>query len=255
MTAPAAPAGGPGDRTRFVGLAFDRLDLAATLAWIEAALAQDRFAYVVTPNSDHVVRYAREQAQDELLRDAYRGADLVVCDSRILARLSRLSGERLPIAPGSDLTRDLLARGGPWRHLAVIGGDEALHRRLEALYPAYRWSFLTPPFGLRRSPERRAEIQRFVEEAAADIVLFAVGAPQSELCCLEIRRAGRARGVALCIGASLEFVTGVKRRAPRWMQLAGIEWLHRLASEPQRLWRRYLLDSPRVFAIWWRGGR
>ena len=61
-----------------------------------------------------------------------------------------------------------------------------------------------------------------------------------------------AGGTGLCIGASVEFVTGAKRRAPRWMQRLGVEWLHRLLSEPGRLWRRYLVEGPRIFAMAWR---
>jgi N-acetylglucosaminyldiphosphoundecaprenol N-acetyl-beta-D-mannosaminyltransferase len=59
--------------------------------------------------------------------------------------------------------------------------------------------------------------------------------------------------VGLCIGASVEFLSGAKRRAPRWMQRAGLEWLYRLLSEPRRLWRRYLVKGPRVFKLWWAG--
>ena len=94
---------------------------------------------------------------------------------------------------------------------------------------------------------------------AAGIVIavalfFAIGAPQSEIVFAEILERGQARGVALCIGASLEFLTGAKTRAPLWMQRAGLEWLFRLGTEPRRLWRRYLVEGPKIFGIWrrWR---
>jgi N-acetylglucosaminyldiphosphoundecaprenol N-acetyl-beta-D-mannosaminyltransferase len=57
------------------------------------------------------------------------------------------------------------------------------------------------------------------------------------------------QGVALCIGASIEFLLGRKTRAPRWMQMAGMEWIFRLLSEPRRLWRRYLFNGPRILSI------
>jgi exopolysaccharide biosynthesis WecB/TagA/CpsF family protein len=59
---------------------------------------------------------------------------------------------------------------------------------------------------------------------------------------------GRARGLALCVGASLNFITGSERRAPQWMQQAGIEWLYRLLHNPRRLAGRYLIRGPRFFA-------
>src|SRR3546814_15777850 len=89
--------------------------------------------------------------------------------------------------------------------------------------------------GIRHDPAARTAIAEFGEAAAADVVFLAVGAPQSEMVCADIGQRGRARGVALCIGASLEFLTGAKSRAPLWMQRAGFAWLFRLLREPQQI--------------------
>lgn len=242
----------------FLGLRFDPLDQDAAMAAVEAMARQDRFTYVVTPNVDHVVGLARHEA-DGTLRHAYEGADLVLCDSRVLQILARRSGLDLPVVTGSDLTVRLLDdinKVGGWK-IAVVGGDEALLAKLRAIYPAIAWYQHVPPMGVRRDARARQAIADFVEQAAADIVLFAIGAPQSEIVCAQIKERGRARGVALCIGASLEFVTGAKRRAPALLQSLRLEWLFRLLSEPRRLWRRYLVEGPRIFAIWlrWRASR
>jgi exopolysaccharide biosynthesis WecB/TagA/CpsF family protein len=63
-----------------------------------------------------------------------------------------------------------------------------------------------------------------------------------------------ARGVGLCVGAALDFLSGRTERAPKWMRMAGLEWLHRLLSEPGRLWKRYLVAGPKVFSLFaaWR---
>jgi exopolysaccharide biosynthesis WecB/TagA/CpsF family protein len=76
--------------------------------------------------------------------------------------------------------------------------------------------------------------------------------PQQEMIAHAIAAQSGARGTALCIGASIDFLTGRARRAPRWMQRLSIEWLHRLLSDPARLWRRYLIEGPRIFAMAWR---
>lgn len=235
-------------RHAFLGLDFDRLDAQAAARKVLTLARGNRFSYIVTPNVDHVVQLDR--SGDSELAGAYRGADLCLCDSRNLARLARWSGIDLPVVTGSDLTRDLLVTVLPRAKLAVVGGDERIHRDLEALFPRFEWSFHTPPMGIRRDPAARTAIAEFVETVDADVVFLAVGAPQSEMICAEISQRGRARGVALCIGASLEFLTGAKYRAPLWMQRAGFEWLFRLLSEPGRLWRRYLLDGPRIFILW-----
>lgn len=235
-------------RYAFMGLDFDRLDALAAAKKIVALARGNRFSYIVTPNVDHVVQLDR--LNDPALAMAYRNAELCLCDSRNLARLARWSGINLPVVTGSDLTRDLLVAALPSAKIAVVGGDERIHGDLAALFPRFEWTFFTPPMGIRHDPAARTAIAEFVEAATADVVFLAVGAPQSEMVCAEINQRGRARGVALCIGASLEFLTGAKNRAPVWMRRTGFEWLFRLLSEPQRLWRRYLLEGPRIFILW-----
>lgn len=66
---------------------------------------------------------------------------------------------------------------------------------------------------------------------------------------------GDCTGVGLCVGASLDFLGGKARRAPRWMQRVRLEWLHRLAQEPRRMWRRYLVEGPKVLVLWQRWRR
>lgn len=242
---------------RFLGVDFDPLAPGEALAWVAAAAeAADRFAYVVTPNVDHVVML--HEPGPEPWRDGYRAAlaaaDLRLNDSRILARLARLSGLSLPVTPGSDLTRDLVARAaaaGPGRWL-LVGGAPAEADWLRQRLPGHSIAHYDPPMGVRDDPAAQAAIAERVVAERADVTLFAIGAPQSEIVAHAIARRGRARGVALCIGASVEFLSGAKRRAPRLIQRAGLEWLHRLASEPRRLWRRYLVRGPRIFALWWR---
>ena len=95
----------------------------------------------------------------------------------------------------------------------------------------------------------------FVARERADFTLFAIGAPQSEIVAAKCKVDRRCRGVGLCIGASIEFLVDRKRRAPIWMQRLHLEWAFRLLSEPRRLWRRYLVTGPRIFALAWRERR
>ncbi|WP_165961134.1 WecB/TagA/CpsF family glycosyltransferase [Qipengyuania sediminis] len=246
-------------RIAFLGFRFAPLSMEEAVRWAEAQAKDQRFGYIVTPNVDHAVMLGEGGPQP--WRGAYRaaveGADLVLNDSRVLARLARLSGIVLPVTPGSDLTRVLLARaaGREGGTLALVGGGEGELAWLQSALPGWRVAHCDPPMGVRDDPAAQAAIAGFVEAADAEMVLFAIGAPQSEITAHAIARAGRARGVGLCIGASIEFLSGAKARAPRWIQRAGLEWLHRLASEPGRLWRRYLLRGPRVFGLWWQERR
>jgi exopolysaccharide biosynthesis WecB/TagA/CpsF family protein len=81
------------------------------------------------------------------------------------------------------------------------------------------------------------------------LVFLAVGSPRQEALAAAIRATGCATGTGLCIGASLEFIAGAQRRAPVWMQRAGLEWLHRLGCDPKRLVRRYLMDCPAIVPL------
>jgi exopolysaccharide biosynthesis WecB/TagA/CpsF family protein len=252
----AAPGGFP--THAFLGIEFARCGMADALAWIGAAARGDRFAYVVTPNVDHVVMV--NASGDEPWRRAYREAversDLCLNDSRVLARLARLSKIDLGLVPGSDLTPALIGRGiAPGASVALVGGEPREADFLRAVLPEASVAHLSPPMGVRDDPALHDAIAEFVERERADFVFLAMGAPQSEIVARHIAARGRARGVGLCIGASIEFLSGTRRRAPRWMQRLSIEWLFRLLSEPGRLWRRYLVEGPRVFGIWWRQSR
>jgi len=238
-------------RASFLDLEFDRLDKAGAVKAVLALAEGESFAYLVTPNVDHLVRLHRQRADDRLW-SAYRNADLCLCDSRILKTLARLSNVELELVTGSDLTATILESAELFEVAGVIGGDEQLLSDLRARYPAVRWLHHAAPHGIARNLAAQLDVARFVEGCSAGLVFFAVGSPQSELICALISNRGRAAGVGLCIGASLEFLTGAKTRAPRWMQNIGLEWLFRLSSEPRRLWRRYLVEGPAIFRFWWR---
>jgi len=245
----------PRDDVGFLGLHFAALDIDQVAAWVRDALAAPRFRYVVTPNVDHMVRLHNngDAPWHAAFAAAEREADLCINDSRILAKLAGLSGLALPVVPGSDLTRVLIEGGMPTGTIvALIGGSARDATWLQAQLPDATIRHFEPPMGVRDNASAQQAIVDFVEAEQPNLTLFAIGAPQSEIVAHRIQQSGRARGVALCIGASIEFLTGAKRRAPRVMQRLGLEWAFRLLSEPRRLWRRYLVEGPPIFAIWWR---
>ena len=242
-------------RAEFLGLDFDRFDQEAAVEHIVTLMTEPRFSYVVTPNVDHIVQLSRQSGVGEL-QSAYRQAALCLCDSRILQGLAKYSKVDLPLVTGSDLTVRLLRdKRMATARIAVIGGDDELLDSVAQQLPRATFLHHVPPMGVRRNLAAQEAIAAFVESAHCGLALFAIGAPQSELICNLILRRGRATGVALCIGASLEFMIGAKQRAPAWMQRIGAEWLFRLLSEPRRLWRRYLWEGPRIFRLWWRWHR
>ena len=246
-------AAAPDDRRSFLGLRFDPLDTDGAVAWLAARRAGDPFAHVVTPNVDHIVRLesvGRGDPAGERLWHAYEAATLTLCDSRILARLARWCGVTLPLAPGSDLTVRLLDDvAEPGDTIALIGGDAPLLAELRRRYPRLELVQHVPPMGLLGDPAAMAEAARFACAMAPRFLLLAVGSPQQELLAAQIAANRAASGCALCIGASLDFIVGRQRRAPVLLQRMGLEWSHRLVSQPRRLWLRYLVEGPRIFLI------
>jgi exopolysaccharide biosynthesis WecB/TagA/CpsF family protein len=236
----------------FLGLGFHALTTEDAARAIAArARAASRFAYVVTPNVDHVVRL--ELRPD--LRPLYTRAWLTLNDSRILELFAGLTRLRLPAAPGSDVVEALFAHHiRASEPVTVIGGSPETVRALRQRYglSAVRW--FDAPRGLKDDASARAVCVDFIVANPSPFVFLAVGSPQQEMIAAECATRGNATGVALCCGASLEFLSGETARAPRWMRAARLEALHRLASNPMRLWRRYLVDGPRILLIWlkWR---
>lgn len=228
------PLGAP--RITFLGAPFDLLPKDAVLDRLKACGPAEPFAYVATPNVDHVVRLSRQPD----LMPAYEAAWMSWCDSHQIERLGTLMGLDLPHLNGTDVMERLFAEVlAPGDALAVVGADAALGEALRQRFPQYCWHFHAPPMGLAGNPQAWRAVLDFVAGHPARFVFLAVGSPQSERLALAVLEEGRSRGTAFCIGAALEFLAGRKRRAPVPMQRLGLEWLHRLLQEPRRLWRRY----------------
>src|SRR5579885_2898546 len=120
---------------------------------------------------------------------------------------------------------------------------------LHGVYPNVPLEVLPAPYGLAQSAALRREVARTCMEREWDIALLCVGCPAQALIAQQLGELGRKAGIALCVGASIDFLVGKRSRAPLWLQRLGLEWAYRLACEPARLWRRYLVESPRFFRI------
>lgn len=214
---------------------------------VAAGYGQETFGYVVTPNVDHLIRYY----EDPTFRAQYRAAEFILMDSRFAARLVRLlKGVRLPVCTGSDLTSRLLEDVvRPDDRIVLIGGDAEQARQITARYGLTNLRHHNPPMGFVKDPAAVEECLQFIESASPFRFCFlAVGSPQQEALALALKARGTARGLALCVGASIDFLTGKERRAPMWMQRLALEWLFRLLQNPRRLARRYLVRGPRIFS-------
>lgn len=225
--------------THFMTLDFADGDRATLLGRVEA-LARGPYGYVVTPNVDHVIKLMDGRVDEA----TYRGADLMICDSRILAHLARLRGKRLSVLPGSDLTAALLEADTDLT-FGVFGPDLEAFGDLVARYPGRRLNFIPAPMLSPGTPAWDAAV-RSAADADWDVLLACVSFPKQELFAHALKAMGREGGVALCVGASVDFLTGRQQRAPRLFQKLSLEWLHRLLSQPRRMFRRYVIEGPTI---------
>lgn len=224
--------------------------------WIDA---EDRHCrYVVTPNVDHAVMFETHAG----LRDAYRDASLVLADGLPVVLASRLLKKPLPErVAGSDLAPALFASTSSARPLSVylLGAGPGVAERA-AHNIMHRWpntkvvGTYSPPLGFERDTEECASICERINAVRPDVLMLGLGAPKQELWIAKHRERLQVKA-ALCIGATIDFLAGEKARAPRWMQKCGIEWLHRLASEPKRLLKRYAHDAWVFPQLVWREWR
>jgi exopolysaccharide biosynthesis WecB/TagA/CpsF family protein len=232
----------------FLNSAFDRISFDTAVDRITERDPAKPFAFVVTPNVDHLVRLRR----DGVLAPLYAQAWLTVCDSRVLELIAALSGETVDVTPGSDLTERLFDTAiQPDEPITIIGGSQDVIDGLKLRYGLTNIRWHEPPMGLRNNPDAIAACAEFVANNPSRFVFLCVGSPQQELVAEACLERGDCTGVGLCVGASLDFLSGQARRAPRWIQRARLEWLHRLAEEPKRMWKRYLVEGPKIAFLWW----
>ncbi len=220
------------------------------VAAIEQMVTSRRPHYLVTANVDFVV----QGQSDPELRRILAEAHLVLCDGAPLVWVSRLLGNRLPErVAGADLVPVLLRVAAKKGYRVFFLGatpdaaeQAVLRLRLEhpSLVMAGHYS---PPFSSLEEMDN-VEIKRRIREARPDLLFVAFGCPKAEKW---IARNFRDLDVPVTVGvgATIDLLAGRVKRAPDWMQRAGMEWMFRLGQEPRRLWRRYVRD---IWVFGWR---
>lgn len=247
-------------RVELFGTTIDVLQMREALGIIQswAAAPFDRCRYVVTPNVDHTVLL--QERQD--LCAAYHDASLVLADGWPVVAASRLVGKPLPErVPGSDLVPMLLQAALPDRPLRVflLGaapgvGERAARNILHEYDGVDIVGVHSPPLGFEFDEDENRRILYLVEQTEPDVLVVGLGAPKQELWVHANQDRLKAK-VALCVGATIDFLAGEKSRAPRWLQRIGLEWLHRMLSDPRRLVKRYVRDAWTFPGIVWREWR
>jgi len=202
---------------------------------------------VLTPNVDHLMKLQK----DSEFRRVYESADHKLCDSQILLYASHFLGTPLQEKiSGSDFFPAFCKfhRHNLDIKVFLLGGtDEAVEKAKMLMNGEIGRQIITgaysPPFGFEDDEQECLAIIERIKQSGATVLAVGVGAPKQEKWIYKYKQCLPMIKIFMAIGATINFEAGLICRAPKWMSNLGIEWFYRLLSEPQRLWKRYLLDD------------
>ena len=244
-------------RIESFGISFDVISMDDVVALISEWINSPEFLcrYIVTPNVDHIVNLSERPD----FRGAYAKAALSVVDGwPVSLALQAIHKVAVPIVPGSDLVPGILGhrdiRERPTRVFllgAAPGVADFAAQNIRRLWPgAVVVGTLSPAFGFEKDPQLCRSVCELVSAAEPDLLVIGLGAPKQELWVAKYQSQLRVK-VAICAGATIDFLSGRTQRAPVWIRRSRLEWAFRMAKEPRRLAGRYLkgaLHFPILFA-------
>ena len=236
-------------RVPILGVAVNAIDLETAVETVAGWIRSREKTYVcVTP-----VAGIMACQRDGDLRRIFNASGMTTPDGTPVVWVLRLLGESgVGRVYGPDLVRAVCrsSTAEGWRHY-FYGGEagvaQRMAARMRAEFPALTIAgAASPPHDWDPMLDEGAAL-RAINDAQPDVVWVGLSTPKQERW-MAARRPHLRASVLVGVGAAFDFLSGEKPQAPRWMHSAGLEWVFRLASEPRRLWRRYLIDNP-LFVI------
>jgi len=222
-------------RVSLLGSLIDAVTRQETLEMLQEFLREDRQRHVMTPNNEMLV----EAAHHENFRQLLNGTDLNIPDSTGLLWMARLTGQRLPErVTGVDTVTALCGSLTEETPIFLLGAKpgiaETAAQNLMSRNPRLR---VVGCFTGSPREEDAPAIVQMIRAAAPHLLLVAFGAPAQDLWIARHLKEFPSVRVAIGIGGTFDFLAGVRKRAPVWMQKTGLEWLWRLIREPRRIGR------------------
>lgn len=238
-------------RIKFMNTEVDNLSMYEALEKIDNLIQIKKSSYVVTPNVDHIVQLEN----DSELQEVYKKANLILTDGKPLIWISNYY--KTPIkekVSGSDLFPLLcqMAEKKGYK-MFFLGAAEGVAMRA-ATNLKKRYSNLevtgvySPPLGFEKDEEEVEKIIQMIIKSDVDILIVGLGAPKQEKFIFKYHNKLKVP-ISLGLGASLDFEAGNVKRAPKWMQKSGLEWLFRITQDPRRMFKRYVIDDIKIVKL------
>lgn len=239
------------NRIPFLNTYIDNLTSSEAIDCVDKLVRTPGYHYVVTPNSDIVVKM---QDDPELL-DICSKADLILTDGQIVVKLSKRLGtpikERVAM---TDFVWDVMDLADD-RHYKVFlfgGKEDVLEKATAKIRKKYPNLIIvdsySPPFGFENNKKQLHECNVRIRESGADILIVFLGCPKQEKFIFNNKDKYQVP-ISITMGGCVDFIAGGVKRAPQWMQNIGLEWFYRFMQEPKRMFRRYFIDDIRIFGL------
>jgi exopolysaccharide biosynthesis WecB/TagA/CpsF family protein len=228
------------EKVNFLNMAVENISMADLLLELKSGV-------VHTLNIDHL----RKLKYDHAFLEAYRAAEYKVCDSQILVSISRFFGTPLKERiSGSDFLPKFCSFHSHNQDVTIflLGGlghaaDQAKHNINRQVGREVVIGAHSPSFGFERNQQECLNIIEKINVLKPTVLVVGVGAPKQEKWIYNYRSLLPSVKIFLAVGAAIDFEAGIQKRAPKWVSNLGFEWLYRLLCNPNRLWRRYLVDD------------
>lgn len=230
---------------------INNVTMPETIAAIEQMIEADKKSYVVAINVDVVMKIE----EDSYLKKVVDNADMVLVDGKPLVWISKLHGKPLKAKiSGSDLVPllcEVAAEKG--YKIFIIGGKDGIaeqaKEKLENRLPKIKIvGTYAPPFGFEKNESELDKINQMISEAHPDLLIACFGCPKQEKWIYENIEKYNAK-VSVCAGATVDFLAGNVKRAPRLMSDHGLEWFYRFTQEPKRMFKRYFVDDTKIVKL------
>lgn len=239
------------NRIEFLNTYIDNLTASEAKNAVDSLIQAGGNHYVVTPNSDIVVK----MQDDTELKEICDKADLILTDGQIVVKLSRYLGnpikERVCM---TDFVWDVfdLAIEKDYKVFLFGGKEDVLSKATENIKKRLPdlniVDSYSPPFGFEKNEEMLEEANRRIKDSDADILIVFLGCPKQEKFIYQNKDKYQVP-ISITMGGCVDFIAGKVKRAPIWMQNIGLEWFYRFLQEPKRMFRRYFVDDIRIFEL------
>ena len=233
----------------FLGVRLNNLSANEILNHVDYCIERRKPVQIVGVNVDQVLRVIEDQYSHHI----FDNAEVVFTDGKPIMWMAKsLKRPIVEKVSGPDLMLLLCERAAEKNYKIFLlgagpGVAEKAAENLKRKYPGLECvGTYSPPLGFEKDPEEMQRIIEMLKESNADQLFVGMGSPKQDIFIYENMNAYNIP-VSYSMGAALDFISGNKKRAPKWMSDHGLEWLHRITQDPKRLLKRYFVDDTKIY--------